>query len=481
MPPQIATVVCLLGILTLFMFGRDPEARTSKALWIPVLWLLISGSRPVSLWLAIAGFGNAVSLASPEQYLDGSPVDRLVFAILLAAGLIVLIGRRRQVGAFLRANGPILLFFSYCALSTFWSDYTFVAFKRWTKAVGDLVMVWVVLTDPDRASAVKRLLAWPAFLLLPLSILFIKYYPALGRAYNPWTGAPSYGGVTMNKNMLGMICLIFGLGSLSRFLVHYRDSEGAHRTRWLLAHGTVLAMVVWLLHLADSMTSLSIFIMTGGLMAITSLVRLARKPLVVHLLVAAVVLVSLAALTLDVGAGALGMIGRDATLTGRTTIWNIVLGLAGNPFVGTGFESFWLGGRLQSIWDSYGLHILEAHNGYLDVYLNLGWIGVILLAFLIATGYRNVVRAFRQDPGTGGVRLAFFVTGIVYNFTESGFSTMFPVWILFLLAITAVPKSYRFAKSRSTDAEASLQLEGLETTPHSSTAELSRAAISTTF
>jgi len=435
MPPQIATVVFVLGILGLFWLDRDREARTSKALWVPVLWLLINGSRSVSQWME-----SGPIVDSPERYVEGSPLDAFVFGTLLAAGLIVLVGRRRQVGLLLRANGPILLFFSYCALSTLWSDYTFVAFKRWTKALGDVVMVLIVLTDPDRLPALKRVLARAAFLLVPLSVLFIKFYPDLGRSYNQWTWLPMYAGVTTGKNELGMTCLVFGLGSAWRFFRAFRAGEGTRRAGRVIAHGIILAMVLWLLRMSNSMTSLSCFIMAGGLLAITSLVRLARKPVVVHLLVAAIVSVSFSVLFLHVGGGALETMGRDSTLTGRTEIWSTVLSVAENPFVGTGYESFWLPERIQRLWDVFGLHINEAHNGYLEVYLNLGWIGVALLAVLIVTGYRNVSVAFRRDPDAGGLRLAYFIAAVVYSFTEAGFRTMSLIWIVFLLATTAVPE-----------------------------------------
>jgi O-antigen ligase len=434
MPPQIATVLCILGILGLFWLDRDPEARTSKALWVPVLWLLINGSRPVSVWLEVGP-----TMDSPEKYLDGSPLDACVWAILLAGGLVVLIGRRRQVGPLLRANWPIVLFFSYCALSTLWSDYTFVAFKRWTKAVGDVVMVLVVLTDPEPVAALKRLLARAAFLLVPLSVLFIKYYPDLGRSYNPWTWMPSYCGVTMGKNLLGMACLICGLGSLWRFLDAYQDPKGRERTRRLIAHSVILAMVFWLFWMANSMTSLSCFVIAGGLMILASLTRVARGPAVLHLLVAAAVSVPLFALFSGSGGGMVESMGRDPTLTGRTAIWNTVLTLAGNPLAGAGFESFWLGDRLQRVWNASGQHIQEAHNGYLEVYLNLGWIGVTLLAVLIVAGYINVIRAFRRNQDASSLRLAFFAAGVIYSFTEAGFRMMALIWIAFLLAVITGP------------------------------------------
>ena len=90
----------------------------------------------------------------------------------------------------------------------------------------------------------------------------------------------------------------------------------------------------------------------------------------------------------------LGAVGRDPTLTDRTAIWSIVLSMHTNPLVGTGYESFWLGPRLQKVWQLFGATINESHNGYLEVYLNLGLIGVLLLVGLLITSYRNICRQF---------------------------------------------------------------------------------------
>lgn len=439
MSPHIATFVCFLGILGLSVLDRDKGGRTSRVLWLPaVWWLLIAGSRDASEWLRILGLGNfGASMDSPEKYLEGSPFDRNVLLALTAVGVYVLVQRQRKVGMLLRANGPVLLFFFYCAVSTLWSDYTDVAFKRWIKAVGDLVMVLIVLTDPYPLAAIKRLLSRVGFLLIPLSILFIKYYPDLGREYSHFDGRVTYTGVATTKNLLGMNCLIFGLGALWRLCRALSGSKRTRRTGGLIAQGALLAMVIWLFSMADSATALSCFLMAGSLIAVTSLGRLGRKPAVVHLLVLAVVCVSLSAVF---GGTLLGTVGRDSTLTGRTDIWNLVLGMKGNSLVGTGFESFWIGWRREILWNVYRFHLNEAHNGYIEVYLNLGWIGVALLALLVVTGYRNVMAAFRREPDAGSLRLAYFVTALVYNLSEAGFRMLDPVWLFFLLAIFAVPE-----------------------------------------
>jgi O-antigen ligase len=440
MSPTVATIACIAGIAALFWLDRDPDARVSKALWIPFVWLFLSTSRPASAWLALLGFkGVAPPSDAPDYYyLDGSPIDRKVLLCLLAIGIVILAGRWRQVGKLLLDNKLLLLFFFYCAISVFWSDYTFVAFKRWIKSLGDLVFVLIVFTELQPAVAVRRLLLRASFVLVPLSVLFIKYYGDLGRMYHPWTFLPAYTGVTENKNELGMLCLIFGLGSVWCLFGLIQSRTHTHRARRILAHCVLLAMVFWLFWMANSVTASACFSLAAAVMVATSFRVVARRPAVVLMLVAGVIGIAFYALFLS--SGMVESLGRDPTLTGRTVIWDVVLSVRGNALVGTGFESFWMGRRLHRVWELTMTGLQEAHNGYLELYLNLGWIGVILLAGLIVNGYRNVIAAFRRDPALANLNLAFFVVAIIYNFTEAGFRETTLVWIFFLLATFAVPR-----------------------------------------
>lgn len=432
----IAAVVFALAIAGLFWLDRDPKSRTSKALWIPVLWLLIVGSRNISAWL-----GATPTIVAPNAYLDGSPLDRFVFTILLVSGLMVLISRGKKVRVLLLKNGPIVLFFAYCALSILWSDFPGVAFKRWNKGVGDLVMVLIVLTDSDPIAATKRFLARTGFLLLPISVLFIKYYPELGRGYNAFTWTRFFVGVTESKNSLGMICMLSGLGATWRLLREFHGEGGTRRTGPLVAQCTLLAMALWLMWIANSVTSLSCFLVAGGLMVLTSRPALVRRRAVVHILVAVTLAISFSALFLNSGAGLLEDMGRDATLTGRTEIWSDVLSMNTNPLLGTGFESFWLGPRLEQMWAKWYWHPNEAHNGYIEVYLELGWIGEGLLALLLATGYWRIVGAVCLQQKAAILMLAYFVVAVIYNFTESAIRILHPAWIFLLWGTIAASET----------------------------------------
>ena len=371
--------------------------------------------------------------------LDGSPIDAAFFAVLMIAASCVLICRRRRTLTLLGASSPILIYFLFCLLSVVWSDFPSVAFKRSIKAFGDVLMVLVILTDAQPRAALRRMFSRTGLILMPFSLLLIKYYPDLGRAFDRWVGVPTNTGVTANKNMLGMITLVLLLGTVWRvFALLWRDEMPAHRGRHLLAQGTLLVLGIFVLITSDSATSLVCFVLGTGLMLATRLQFIRRNPAAVHVLVLLLALTAGLAILLGGGAAAQAL-GRNATLTGRTDIWAAVITMHGNSFVGTGFESFWLSPRVaQRLAVLFpDLPLNEAHDGYIEVYLNLGLVGLSLIALILIDGYRRAVKAFRRDPALGGLILAYISAAIPYNVTEAGFRMLSPMWFFLLLSTMA--------------------------------------------
>src|SRR5438132_8108506 len=137
-------------------------------------------------------------------------------------------------------------------------------------------------------------------------------------------------------------------------------------------------MLWWLVTMANSKTALMALIV--GICAMLMLsVRFIDKKLISAYLVAGILLVAGADSVFGISDAILVALGRDATLTGRTELWNDVLTFRVNPLFGAGFESFWLGERLESLWQKHPWRPNQAHSGYLEMYLNLGYIGVALM------------------------------------------------------------------------------------------------------
>lgn len=137
--------------------------------------------------------------------------------------------------------------------------------------------------------------------------------------------------------------------------------------------------------------------------------------------------------TLGITDSAIEWIGKDPTLTGRANDWIVYLQQDHSPIFGTGFESFWTGDRLDKLWAIYWWHPNEAHNGYLETYLDLGFVGLcLLIGVLLATfwkGKRDVLRNSVMGP----FRLAALGSILVYNWTEAAYKGLHPVFFLFFI------------------------------------------------
>jgi O-antigen ligase len=128
--------------------------------------------------------------------------------------------------------------------------------------------------------------------------------------------------------------------------------------------------------------------------------------------------------------------GRNATLSGRTEIWDVLLPMV-NGIVGAGFETFWVGPRVAEITTKVGGYAMtnEAHNGYIEVYLNLGCVGLALIGLIMLQGYRMTVSTFRRDTALGALLIAYILTALTYNITEAGFRILSLEWFFILLSV----------------------------------------------
>src|SRR6185295_10089553 len=89
-----------------------------------------------------------------QVYMEGSPVDRLVFFSLMALGLLILYRRRPAWGELIVKNPWIWLYFLFGGLSILWSDYPLQSLRRLVKALGNVIMALVVLTEKHPYEAV---------------------------------------------------------------------------------------------------------------------------------------------------------------------------------------------------------------------------------------------------------------------------------------------------------------------------------------
>jgi O-antigen ligase len=437
MPPQIASLITL-GFMV-WLLARDRALRNcSGSLWIPVLWLSIIGSRPASSWLGLVP-ANADS--------EGSPYDRLVFLALIFGAFVVLIRRKVSWAKVAAGNKWLFLLLLYLGISTLWADDPFVSFKRWFKEIGNISMVLVILSEEDPASAVKSVLFRCSVFLIPTSVLLIKYYPDLGRYYNPFIWTYSYGGVTTDKNALGMTLFACATG-LYWGLFDLWSQRARHRQE-IIAHLLLMGMCLYLFAKANCATALTCSTLGAGILSAMKVPKFQNALQRVGLWG----LIGIALLTLLLNAifntveAVVEGLGRNMTLTGRTDIWREVLRVPIDPWIGAGYFNFWQPERAESVSTALGFFftIKEAHDGYLEVYLNSGLIGLTLVAIVLLGSARRIINELGADDSLQAFRFAVLVGAMLYNITESALCGLVMLWVMLLLVFMKFPRTSNVA------------------------------------
>jgi len=433
MPPILALGIWLILLVGLLVFDPAKSTETSAALWVPVIWFFFLGSRSPSMWLGLS-YGGAQALE------EGNPLDRTIFSLLTVAAVVILVSRSFRWGNFVAQNSALALFLAFALLSVLWSDFPLPAFKKWFRDMGIYMAVLVVLSDLRPIEAVRTALRRVCYLTIPLSIVLIKYYLYLGQTFSAW-GTREYGGVSTSKNMLGALCLVSGIFFFWDTLTRWHQRSEVRVRRVILVNIAFIGMTLWLLNLSQSDTSI-VCLALGCLVIAAAHSNFGRRhPGWLKVLAPASFLLYLL-LTLGLGMGAQlsEAVGRSGNMSDRTHIWQVLLSVPINPVLGTGYQSFWLGPRVLWVWQKLaGDTVLEAHNGYLEIYLELGLIGLILLCVFLMAAYRKICKRLEPLTPLGSLGLGLWTLLLFYNVTEASFGVDL-LFVTFLLAAIHLPE-----------------------------------------
>jgi O-antigen ligase len=132
------------------------------------------------------------------------------------------------------------------------------------------------------------------------------------------------------------------------------------------------------------------------------------------------------------------MLGRRPDLTTRVPMWQDAISLVRNPIVGYGYESFWLGRRLAYMVENWGV-AQQIHNGYLEMYLNMGLVGVFFVFAWIVSGLKKVYWHLESNYSVAMLRLCFIIVVALYNYTEATFFGVSNMWLLLFLGVMEIP------------------------------------------
>lgn len=362
-----------------------PVELSTERLWV-------TGIGTLALFIAFAGDGirNLVTIWGFSAA-----------AILVALLCVVTMIRVRPRLDRSRLPKALIAFLGFAALSTAWSAYPSASLLTLTGTllttiVGvylALVLTWTELVRV-LAAALKWVLAlsllfelWVALIVrapvLPLFVDFGDEKPPLLAMWsrNLLFEGGRIQGILGNSNLLAVIALlgiiVFGL----------QLAAGSVRRSWGIGW---LALAVLIFGLTRSSTMILAAVAAAVVLGAVLLIRRSATPRArtgVYLGLAAIATVGILFVTVFSNLF-LALFGKSSDLTGRIGIWNDVIDLAQQrPWFGWGYSSPWIGWvePFDGLVVRNGVEQLHAHNAWLDVWLQLGIVGLVLFAAVIVS------------------------------------------------------------------------------------------------
>lgn len=425
---KIFLIFVIYVVVTLFLIKSVSLHKLSLSLYVPLCWMVLIFSRTLTQWLQYRG-----NFSGMEAEMEGNPVDATLLLILIFMGLRILCKRKLDIQLAIKNNKALFLFCALALLSLLWADFPFIAFKRWIRWFGNIVMVLVILTDKNYKATIDSLIKRCIYFLLPLSIIFIKFIPSLGRTYSR-SGGVDYHGVATHKNQYGALLLVFGIYLAWELICIWAKKDSRALRKVGVVNLVFLIVIFWQLFFIDSKTSIICLLL--GVFIITWLnfpLSIRNPEKAGKYIVAIAIFFAMLQHFADIKSTIVSLAGREPTLTSRTLLWADILGLQINRYVGTGWDNFWLGERVLPLWEKWPWHPRSAHNGYLEIYLYLGLVGIVLLIFVLIEAYKKSSALLIMNYESGTLALVFFFITLVYNYTESAFHRSGPVWFFALL------------------------------------------------
>jgi exopolysaccharide production protein ExoQ len=371
-----------------------------------------------------------------------------VFAILA----VLIFVHWKSFASGIRASGLLLVLCALAIASAGWSSEYFFSFRR---AIILLLstMLGIYMASRFDWEEQLNLFGWLAVISIVGSFVMVIFFPQYGISHDVHSG--DWKGLFPHKNALGLQ-MAFGIVALA-----VARPKGV--PRGIL--GASLLGAVLLLLLSRSATSVSIVAVITAVYVTLHLTRLKRrKTLPLWLVLAPLILVGVAFVAINLSVF-LAILGREATLSGRTAIWSAVLdAIRERPWLGHGYAVFWRGGLQGDARDVLtAIHwsgLQQAQSGYLDLCLDLGLVGLLIFLGGFSIAVWRGLKLFRSGSTRAAKwPLVFLVFFLAYNFVESSLLQLYTfLWVPYVsifvslaLMQTAEQAEFEFEQQGSTE------------------------------
>lgn len=380
--------------------------------------------------LALSVFaGTVTTMAAYLGLIGGGDSPRQLFLppIYIGSGFIVLLHPAGLISA-VRRNPAAAVLTALAIVSCIWSAAPMLTLRRGLLLVG-LTLFAVHLVTRFSRRDILRLLTRTVGIIVLLSLVFVVFVPGRGISHGLHEGA--WTGIYSDKNFFGRIMalgtIVFAAGAIT--------TEDHRRIAWLGA-----ALCAGLTVMSDSATAMVALAAALAVIPLAPVLRARGLILTSAVLAGAVVIATAAAMLLSNLDAAAAALGKSGTLSGRLPLWQaLAAAVAERPLLGHGYDAFWVndGGAPSALEFTVtgDWAVWHAHNGFIQLALELGLAGVVLCLVACAAAIRRATMRMRN---TGGPKeawpLALLVFVLVTSISESvllRYSGLW--WVLFLV------------------------------------------------
>jgi exopolysaccharide production protein ExoQ len=366
-----------------------------------------------------ASEGEAELLAETD-----STLVLIVFQLIYVVTFVLLVLRWKKVFFVLKADKIIWILLGFAVASILWSIDPVITFVRCVALIGTSLFGLYLATRYSLEEQLQ-ILALTFGVVIALSFISILLLPQYGIMAAAHAGA--WRGIYNHKNVLGKMMVLSSLIFLMQTSVSKR--------RMLSWAGLSLSIV--LLVFAKSSAAYVSFLVLAVVFLIFKILRWQYELMIPALLVVLMSGGSLLLLLTEHADKLLKLAGKDPTLTGRTDFWILVLNnIWKHPWLGYGYGSFWQDSNSDAALIRYavGWGVPNAHNGLLDLGLDLGVLGlVILLISLFGTIIQALV-LLRKTKSSVYIWPLLFIANMVFaNLTETTLMVRNDVfWVIYI-------------------------------------------------
>ncbi len=380
-----------------------------------------------------------------QEYEDvtyDSSLIRIIYFIIYIIIAILLAVRWKNTLVTLRQENLIFPLIFLAIISIFWSADKAVTFKDGITLLGSSLFGLYIASRYSLKQQIE-LIAWASGIIMLLSFVFVVALPKYGIMGGIHQG--KWRGVFTHKNGLGQMMVYSSMVFI--FLIYLNK-------KYRLLMSFCLALSILLLLLSASTTSiLNLFILICVFL-VCHVFRL-QYLLMIPTIVLIVTTGELFQFWFSNNADSVfSLVGKDATLTGRTALWPAVIEMIGkHPWIGYGYGGFWQGlngAESAYVWRASNWTPSHPHNGFLEILLDLGILGLVVFLIGFSITFIRAIGLVRSSNTVDATWPLIHLVQLVLNsLAESQLLVSNNInWILYIAVAFSLHQNYQIKEIR---------------------------------